>query len=461
MLTPELNPYLNWLSQHPMLAGLLTGIICFLECLAGIGVIIPGTVLMTALGALLGTGTLSWMPTMLWAIVGTLLGSGFSFWLGYHYRQTLRDNRLFRRYPQLLPRGDAFFQRYGIASIFIGRFAGPMRAILPMIAGMNSMRISHFLIADISSGLLWPAFYMLPGILLGQASQALSPIMLNHWLPLATALLLLLGLLLIVLKPMILAYSRWIARRQLSPLTAGCFLLSTLLFCLLTWSVLQTGLLTRWNATVYHWMCTIRDPLLGQWMRTITRVDTSVMGAMGVAVTGWLLIKRQYRTTAYWIILGISVVGLCQVFKSLVRYPRPSGMMQPLLSYAFPSGHLLANTALLGALLVLSCATAHKVTRSKALSYGLLMVWIGLMMFSRMYLAAHWLSDVIGGALLGFSCASLFSLYYRKYCSPLPQPRSLVLTALLTVLVGWGINIFFKNACTALLNSVPYLKGLL
>jgi membrane protein DedA with SNARE-associated domain len=63
----------------------------------------------------------------------------------------------------LLPRAHAFFTKWGTAGVFFGRFLGPLRATVPLIAGICEMPKLHFQLANIMSALLWAALVLAPG----------------------------------------------------------------------------------------------------------------------------------------------------------------------------------------------------------------------------------------------------------------------------------------------------------
>ncbi len=65
------------------------------------------------LGALIAADAISFTLAMAWAVCGAVSGDGLSYWLGRHYHSQLRDLWPFRRYPQSLDQGIAFFEKYG------------------------------------------------------------------------------------------------------------------------------------------------------------------------------------------------------------------------------------------------------------------------------------------------------------------------------------------------------------
>lgn len=165
-----------WFSLHPHLAGLSVFLISLAESLAVVGLLVPGVAMMFAAGTLIGTGALEFAPICAWAVAGAIAGDGLSFWLGRHFRETLPGFRPFRSHPALLERGEAFFHRYGGRSVIFGRFVGPIRAVIPLVAGMMAMPARRFLVVNVASALLWAPAYLVPGILFGASLDIASQV---------------------------------------------------------------------------------------------------------------------------------------------------------------------------------------------------------------------------------------------------------------------------------------------
>src|SRR5690242_7956049 len=124
-----INSILQWLNTHPQTAGFATFIISAIESIAIIGTIIPGSVMMTAIGTLAGAGVIPLWPTMIWAILGAIAGDGVSYWLGHYFKDRIHDIWPFKQHPAILEKGELFFYKHGAKSVFIGRFVGPVRAL--------------------------------------------------------------------------------------------------------------------------------------------------------------------------------------------------------------------------------------------------------------------------------------------------------------------------------------------
>jgi len=175
-MTELLQQLLQWISLNPVWAGIAIFLVAMIESLAIIGVLVPGVVLMFGFGAMITTGTLSFWPTFGWAVAGAIVGDSLSFFLGHHYRDQLTSFWPFNKHPRSLEQGIVFFQRYGGKSVFIGRFFGPIRAVIPLVAGMMGMPPKHFIVANVASALIWAPAYLLPGMVLGASLELASEV---------------------------------------------------------------------------------------------------------------------------------------------------------------------------------------------------------------------------------------------------------------------------------------------
>jgi membrane protein DedA with SNARE-associated domain len=158
----DASPIFQWLNNHPNFAGLVTFLISAGESVAIIGTIIPGSVMMTAIGALAGAGVIPLWSTIFWAIIGAIVGDGISYWIGFYFKDQLHYVWPFKQYPYLLGNGESFFRNHGGMSVFIGRFVGPVRALVPLVAGMLGVKPIRFAVANIASAIGWAPAYMLP-----------------------------------------------------------------------------------------------------------------------------------------------------------------------------------------------------------------------------------------------------------------------------------------------------------
>ena len=162
------------LQQHPTLALFFVFLVAFSESLIILGLIVPGAVLMILFGALIAMDALEFWPTIFVAIGGAITGDSLSYWLGKHYQNKLHNIWPLSRHPELIVRANQFFQKHGVKSVILSRFIGPLRPIIPAIAGMSRMPVKIFLATNISSAIFWAPLYLLPGLLFGLSLEIAS-----------------------------------------------------------------------------------------------------------------------------------------------------------------------------------------------------------------------------------------------------------------------------------------------
>src|SRR3954452_6086551 len=141
----------------------------FGESFAFLGLLFPGTTLLIAAGALIKSGTLSIWPIAIGAVLGAMLGDTVSYWIGRRFGGRLTGLWPFTRNPELLAGGMQFFHRHGGKSVFIGRFFGPVRAVIPLAAGIMRMSPRLFWIANVTSALVWAPVLVLAGDVIADA----------------------------------------------------------------------------------------------------------------------------------------------------------------------------------------------------------------------------------------------------------------------------------------------------
>jgi membrane protein DedA with SNARE-associated domain len=148
-------PILDFVREHQAWGPPIVFVLAFGESLAFISLVLPATVILWGIGALVGVSGIAFFPLWLAAALGAGFGDWLSYWLGYHYHQPIARMWPLNRNPALIVRGHAFFERWGMAGVFLGRFLGPLRAIVPLIAGACTMPVLTFQVANWTSAFLW------------------------------------------------------------------------------------------------------------------------------------------------------------------------------------------------------------------------------------------------------------------------------------------------------------------
>ncbi|WP_158436240.1 phosphatase PAP2 family protein [Nocardia nova] len=176
------------------------------------------------------------------------------------------------------------------------------------------------------------------------------------------------------------------------------------LFVLLAVQVAQAGWVTGGDAAVLDWLAGHRSGPATALARAVSEVGSPAGTAvLAILAAGWLV--RRYRSVVpgavVLVVLGTAaVVGT--VCKHAVARARPPIALRLVAenNFAFPSGHTTATTAVVTAVLAVYLTGGPRPSRALAavLSAALAVAAVGS---SRLYLGVHWLTDVVGGALLG------------------------------------------------------------
>lgn len=141
-------------------------LVTFGESFVLTGMFVPGTVLLVIMGGLVPQGYYSFYDLALYAVIGSILGDAASFELGRVGRFHVERFRAVRTY---LGAGESFFRKHGAKSVVIGRFVGPIRPIIPFVAGVSHMHRLTFYAFNIVSAIGWSVCYLLLGYLFGYA----------------------------------------------------------------------------------------------------------------------------------------------------------------------------------------------------------------------------------------------------------------------------------------------------
>ena len=142
-------------------------VFALLESLAILGIFIPGIVLLFLIGAVVGFDPWLFLGCWLAATLGALAGDALSYWLGRQFRDEIPQQWPLSRRPELLAGGQALFARHGGKGVFIGRFIGPIRPVVPLMAGMMGLRGTLFAAFAVPACVLWAPLYLLPGMIFG------------------------------------------------------------------------------------------------------------------------------------------------------------------------------------------------------------------------------------------------------------------------------------------------------
>lgn len=169
MIETLVETIVTFVREHQDWAAPVAFLVALGESFCFLSVIWPGTAILVGVTALLAASgadiKLLW-PSIFAATAGGALGYSLSYWIGLYFKDSIARIWPFTAQPDLIPRGERFFERYGAWSVFFGHFFGPVRAVIPVVAGMFKMRQLPFQAANIVSAFIWAAGVIAPSFFL-------------------------------------------------------------------------------------------------------------------------------------------------------------------------------------------------------------------------------------------------------------------------------------------------------
>ncbi|VEG90172.1 VTT domain-containing protein [Legionella spiritensis] len=484
LFSDYIQPVTLWLHTHPHWALFLTFIIAYTESLAIVGSIIPGSVTMTAIGILAGSGVMRIDLTLIASTLGAIAGDSTSYMIGYMFSDRMVNVWPFSRYPHWLRYGKEFFAKHGGKSVLIGRFVGPLRSIIPVIAGMMHMKHLHFYFANVVSAIAWSFLYVLPGFLIGAASNELSPETATRLFVLVLIILGAVWLATLVVKWLLLKLnaflrthlhdfwfwsskhphlSKWFTaitpRNETSHYATAGLLLSFLLclsgFLVITLLTISHSFIAdNVNLPIHFVLQSIRTDAFDAFFAAVSLFCSPIiLVLLNIIVISLALYHRDWRTLYFWCGLMASCTLMLVATHWLITSPRPTDILNIKPGNSYPAITLTYATSIFTA--ILFYFNSHPATRFKILINLFFLISLVLAGFAAVYLGEYWLSDVLGAYLAGLSICLIFWLFYRRDQAEKIVPTSLVIVFATTFFAA-GLISNFLNFNQVVHSHQPY-----
>lgn len=173
--------------------------------------------------------------------------------------------------------------------------------------------------------------------------------------------------------------------------------------------------LVDWDVRFALWLHErASDPLIGLFKVITLAGNAAVLGLVSAAAA-FVLLRRGRANDAALVLLSLGGAGLLNAaFKLAFQRPRPESAFVQLDAYSFPSGHAAASTAAFLAAAFLAATRVRGLRRRSGIVLTAL-VAAAAVAFSRLYLGAHYLSDVLAGSSLGLAWTTVCLILYVAY----------------------------------------------
>ena len=393
----------------------LVGVMAFLETGAFVGLIAPGETTILVGGVIAGQGEIELIPLIGLIWVCAVLGDTTSFFIGRRLGRDfmLRHGPRFKITEERLNQVEGYFERHGGKTILIGRFVGLIRAIAPFVIGSSGFPYRRFLPFSIIGCGLWSTLFCILGYVFYRSFDRVASIAGKATLGFGIVVFLVVGA--------VLAYRRWgdrlMARagprlrflgRRLTPGGLGLELTTTLavtgvgFYVFTLYAVVIHG--GRDFTPADERLLAMADDLRTTWLTDVLKVVTD-FGALPVIIALSLPVLIVLASRRHFAELASLVAGVVLLYvavnlaKSGIDRPRPAGGLTETSGASFPSGHAAYSTIWIALAVVV--ARALPGLASRAALVGAAVGVAGVVGLSRIYLRAHYWSDVAGGWALG------------------------------------------------------------
>jgi undecaprenyl-diphosphatase len=431
---------------------LLVGVLAFLETGAFIGLVAPGETAVLVGGLVAGQGQIDLLVLIAIVWTAAVAGDVTSYTIGRKLGRAwlLRHGDRLKITEERLHTVERFFEKRGGLTILIGRFIGLVRALAPFIAGTSRMPMRQFLPYDIIGAGAWAATFCVLGYVFWQSFDRLTQYVSRGLFAFGTVVAIGLAIYFLVrlrrdpelrakarsrleqrqdrfwARPLLkLAGPTW--RRLGSPAAGGIDATARFGLHRLTPGHLGLELTTlvaiafvggfnffllgrvigeQGEPRIDRMASDVADGIRFEPVTSVVEIFTDLGSspAMGLLVLVTLLfaLRRRRWIDAAALLAGAGLsYALVHITKAAYDRPRPGGGLVDTIGAAYPSGHSAYAVAMIACATILVRAGVGWAVRSAALTVALVLV--ALVALSRVYLRAHYLTDVLGGVALGLA----------------------------------------------------------
>ncbi|GMR16616.1 MAG: bifunctional DedA family/phosphatase PAP2 family protein [Gammaproteobacteria bacterium] len=430
------------LQQHSTLALFFIFFIAFSESLILIGLLVPGAILMILFGALIVMDALEFWPTVFFAVAGAVAGDGLSFWLGKRYQHKLLQLWPLSKHPDILVRANQFFDRHGVKSIILSRFIGPLRPVIPAIAGMTKMPLKTFITTNIGSAMIWAPLYLLPGLLFGLSVEMASEFASKFiFLIIFLFIIIILSLwsvqrLYIFTRPYndkaINYLLNWGEKHSIAgevpasifdtshpelrglSLAALIIFVITLVFSLLfEFVVIPDNLLPynidSFNQLIYYRLQTFRSPPFDNVMLWFSYLSSSHFIALLYTFLGvFFILKKDFFSLWHW----LAAIALPVLLSPLLNNNLTSSLQNNLNINIQPLNFAAVISALGFLTVIINSGLSYNKQR---FIYYISSTLILFLMLAQLYFAQQFFSQILSGLFIGLIWFNLLAIAYRRH----------------------------------------------
>lgn len=441
MLTTILHTAIQ-ISEYSTIIYIIAFFSAFLETLVGIGMILPGSTVILLLGMASITGKFNIIYLIIYAVLGAILGDNLNYYIGKKLgKKWLKNGVWFIKKSHLNTVND-FFKKNGKKSIFLGRFIPSIKETIPLFAGASDMKMTTFMFWNALGAIGWVIEIVGIGYLFSQSLTLAETWLMRVGFILASILIFFIFL--YVIKVLIERYISQVIEAILYTIKAPFILLlknkhvdklikkypKTFKFISNRFStknfygmpltfislsiiyilsllqgiiegILKSEIITKIDVRFSNLLSIFRTPELNTifyWITMFSKWEVILTFTLSLIIILLIFNKKKYITPLVVSILGSQL--FVQITKLIIHRTRPINSLFIESSYSFPSGHAAMSIAFYGFITYILTKNIKRWDTKINIIFAEIIITI-IIGFSRLYLGVHFLSDVIGGYLIG------------------------------------------------------------
>ncbi len=428
---------------------LLVGVLCFLESGAFVGLLIPGETAIVVGGFVAGQGEIDVVLLIAIAWATAVAGDMVSFTLGRRLGREflIKHGPRFQITEERIEHVERFYDKHGGKAVFLGRWVGLVRAVSPFLAGSSGMPVRRFLPYIVLAAGMMVTLFALLGFVFWRSLDQVLAVAKQGALALGATITLVVAIVVVVRWLRVEDNRRqleaWVAAHERTPVlgqairagrVAGRHLarparfvwerltpgelgleLTTLLAIAAVGSFVFFGYivvldpiteLTAGDQRGVRWSNALETPWLTDLAKVLTHLGALPVAGGALLVTALVLLWRRHRLEGLALLVGLALTYAgVHLTKAALDRPRPLDALVDASGSAYPSGHAAYAICWVAVAVALRHAFPRLAVQAGLLIAGIAIATIvGL---TRIYLRAHWFSDVAGGWGLGAMCFAL------------------------------------------------------
>ncbi len=384
------------------------------------GLVVPGQLIMIIGGFLVKMGILDLGDTILFAALGAILGDLIGYGLGRKYGVsfiTTYGKYFFFRKEHFEKTKKVMEQHTG-KTLILGRFNSLTRAFAPFVAGSTEIPLARFLIYNVIGGVCWAVVLVILGFLFGKSYEAVS-----RYIGLGIIIATVVSILFIYVYRFINKKKKIFTKYHLYALIFNT--LAIYLFSKMVEDLVEGESMAKIDVWISMNIAQFWTPITKTIMLIIANSTTVwLLSLLSILFLGVLLFRRKWYHSILFLLSTISGLILTAITMFFLPRDSPIKTVLQVNYYSFPAINVLLAT-ILCLTMIYAFKDEIKSEIKRRLFLFITIFFFMIVLGSRIYLNASWLSDVIAGFALGLWVITFFIIVLQIMISLSTKVRTL------------------------------------